>query len=131
VPTSPDDRKWLHRLAFADWMAAALNELDASYLALRARQHREGLARARRAAGMGLNALLCVDFDPGYGRSFTEHLHALAADARATPEAHAAARRLLDAPAIQVLVTIGVGPVDLADAAKVVLIWVADRLPVE
>jgi len=124
-----DDRAWLSRLGFADWMRAALNELDASYLALRARKQREGLAHARRAAGMGLNALLCVDYDARYGRSFTEHLHALADDARATPEAHVAARRLLAAPARFELVTIGPGPVDLAEAAKTVLVWVADRLP--
>jgi hypothetical protein len=129
---SPDhERKWLYRLGFGDWMRAALNELDAAYLSLRARQHREGLAHARRAAGMGLNALLCVDFDARYGRSFTEHLRALAQDARATPEAHAAARRLLDAPAQPVLITIGAGSVELAEAAKIVLVWVADRLPAE
>jgi HEPN domain-containing protein len=134
VPDDADDRKWLQRFGFAEWMAAALNELDASYLALRDRQHKQGLAHARRAAGMGLNALLCVDFEARYGRSFTEHLHALADDARAPEEVRAAARRLLAAPAKPELITISVGPgtgsVDLAEAAKLVLVWVADRLPV-
>ncbi len=130
-PPVPDDRGWLHRLGFGDWMRAALHELDTSYAKLRRRQHREGLAHARRSAGMGLNALLCVEFDAGYGRTYVEHLRALAADARATPEAHAAARRLLDAPERVELVVLGTGPVDLADAAKAVLVWVADRLPPE
>ena len=126
-----DDLAWLHRFGFADWMRAALNELDASYVRLRARRYREGLAHAKRSAGMGLNALLCVDFDARYGRSFSEHLRAFAQDARVTPEAAAAARLLLHAPARQELVVLGPGPVDLAEAAKLVLVWVADRLPGE
>jgi hypothetical protein len=128
-PTAEDDRKWLYRFGFAEWMGAALHELEHSYARLRTRQHREGLTHARRAAGMGLNALLCVDFDPGYGRSFDQHLRAFVLDARATPEARAAARKLLEAPARPELVTLGFGSVDLAEAAKIVLVWVADRLP--
>jgi HEPN domain-containing protein len=123
------DPPWLHRLGFAEWMAAALGELERAYEQLGARRHREGLTHARRAAGMGLNALLCVDFDAGYGRSYTEHLVALAADARATDETRAAARRLLEAPARLELVTLGKGSVELAEAAQRVLVWVADRLP--
>ena len=127
-PAPEDDRKWLYRLSFADWMAAAITELDASYLRLRARQHREGLTHARRAVGMAVNAWLCVDFDPAYGRSYAEHLAAIARDDRASAEVRSAARRLIDAPARPELVTIGAGPVDLAEAAKTVLVWLADRL---
>jgi hypothetical protein len=129
-PTEPD-HTWLHRLGFAEWMAAALGELDRAYAQLSARRHREGLTHARRAAGMGLNALLCVDFDAGYGRSYAEHLVALADDARADDGTRAAARRLVDAPARLELVTLGKGSVELAEAAKQVLVWVADRLPAE
>lgn len=132
-PPSPtvSDLTWLHRLGFAEWMAAALGELDRAYAELSARRHREGLTHARRAAGMGLNALLCVDFDAGYGRSYAEHLSALAADARASVETRAAARRLVDAPVRPELITLGRGSVELAEAAKLVLVWVADRLPAD
>jgi HEPN domain-containing protein len=124
-----NDRAWLHRLGFAEWMAAALGELDRSYVELRGRRYREGLTHARRAAGMGLNALLCVDFDAGYGRTYVVHRGALAGDARASDAARAAARRLVEAPARPELVTIGGGSVELAEAAKLILVWVADRLP--
>jgi HEPN domain-containing protein len=126
-----DDRRWLTRLSFGDWMRAALNELDQAYAALRGKQHREGLTHARRAAGMGVNAWLVVADDARYGRTYTEHLRALAGDSRVADEARAAARRLLDAPARPELVTLGPGPVELADAAKTILVWIADRLPAE
>jgi hypothetical protein len=130
-PPTVSDLGWLHRLGFAEWMAAALGELERAYAELHARHHREGLTHARRAAGMGLNALLCVEFDAGYGRSYAEHLGALAVDGRANVETRAAAQRLLDAPVRLELVTLGKASVELAEAAKLVLVWVADRLPAD
>ena len=59
----------------------------------------------------------------------SEHLRALADDGRASETVRGAARRLVDAPARPQLVTIGGGSVELAEAAKLVLVWVADRLP--
>jgi hypothetical protein len=112
-------------------MAAALNALEASYVSLRARDHRGGLAHARRAAGMAVNALLVVEWDDRFGRSYAEHLVGLAGDARVADEVRTAARRLIEAPARLELVTIGAGSVELAEAAKAVLVWVADRLPAE
>ena len=126
-----DDRAWLLRLSFGDWMRAALNELDLAYAALRAKHHREGLTHARRAAGMGVNAWLRVDDDPRYGRNYLEHLRVLVDDGRVGTEARGAARRLVEAQAKQDLITLGPGPVDLADAAKAILVWIADRLPPE
>ena len=80
---------------------------------------------------MAVNALLVVDWDERFGRSYVEHLVGLAGDARVTEDVRTAARRLVEAPARLELITIGVGSVDLAEAAKAVLVWVADRLPAE
>jgi HEPN domain-containing protein len=122
------DRQWLTRLSVEEWMRAGVHELEHAYRALAARDLRGGLAHARRAAGMGLNARLCLVFDAGWGRSYMEHLAACAADARVPEAVRDAARRLVEAPARSELVTLGPGPVDLADAAKTVLAWVADQV---
>jgi hypothetical protein len=127
-----DPHAWLTRLSAEDWMRAGVAELDHAYAALAARQHAPGLAHARRAAGMGVNAVLRAAPAPDarFGRSYMEHLVALVADETVPPAVRAAAQRLVDAPARLELVPLGLGrgPVDLADAARDVLSWAADRL---
>jgi hypothetical protein len=118
--------EWLSRLSRAEWIAAAANELRHAQEQLAARSHRAGLTHARRAAGMALNARLIQTFDPLYGRSYMDHLHALAADARAPEPVRAAAATLVGAPIRSELVTLGhqPGELGLALSAQAILDWV-------
>jgi HEPN domain-containing protein len=95
-----DPSHWLYRLTPTEWLQAAENELAAARRAAAARQQRAAVTQARRAAGMALNALLLAEQvpDPAYGRSYMDHLHALAGDPRVREEVRLAARRLLDMP---------------------------------
>ena len=77
-----DPSHWLHRLDAEEWLRAAANELARAEEALLHKQQRPGLAGARRAAGMAWNAVLVGAEDESYGRSYMDHLHALAEDAR-------------------------------------------------
>jgi HEPN domain-containing protein len=133
VGTGPD---WLVRLTSGDWMRAALLELERAYQALDGKRYREGLAHARRAAGMGVNAQFRLAIDRSsvqvpadYGRSFVAHLLGLAEDPAVPEGVREAARRLHDAPARQELVPLGRGSVTLADDARTILVHVADGLP--
>jgi HEPN domain-containing protein len=121
VVAESNDPEWLVRLSAAEWMQAARKELNLAYEKLRGKKHREGVAYARRSAGMALNAVLRRTFDPGYGRSYMDHLAALRDDARAPDATRAAAGRLLGAPMRSDLVALGPGPTDLADAAAVIV----------
>jgi HEPN domain-containing protein len=98
---------WLHRLTAEEWLSAADNELRAAHSALLAKQHRPGVTHARRAAGMALNARLCLTPDLAYGRSYMDHLQALQKDATVSEELREAARRLLAVPTTAQLVTLG------------------------
>jgi hypothetical protein len=99
----------LYRLTAEQWLRAAANELAGAERALLIKQQRAGVTYARRAAGMALNACLCVAFDESYGRSYMDHLHALEKDDSASAELREAARRLLAQPLTpgHMLVTLG------------------------
>jgi HEPN domain-containing protein len=105
APTEPDH--WLFRLTAEQWLRAADNELAGAARALSGKQQRAGVTYARRAAGMALNARLCVAFDEAYGRSYMDHLSALQKDATVSTEVREAATRLLAQPLTQQLVTLG------------------------
>lgn len=76
---------WLWRLGAADWIAAGENELGLGRSSVDTR--RRAITHARRAAGMALNGVLVAMRDRGWperhcetvwGRSYIEHLRALA-----------------------------------------------------
>ena len=104
-----DPRHWLHRLTADEWLRAGMKELSVARASMSQHQQRPALASLRRAAGMGWNAVLALetDPDPRFGRSYADHLRALADGiAIATDEAHPlppavreAAQRLMDDPA--------------------------------
>ena len=125
-----DPEHWLYRLDAPQWLSAARGELERSYTALRSKQHRPGLAHARRAAGMAINALLVRHADERYGRSYMEHLAALAADDTADPPVREAAAALRSAPIQQApVISLGfVGSVAFADAGALILEHVAEVL---
>lgn len=75
-----DPKHWLLKYAPAEWIRAAMSELRRAEVAYQARDIQGGLACAKRAAGMALNAALIVDPDEGWGRSYVDHVLALGND---------------------------------------------------
>src|SRR5690242_4536545 len=116
-----DPSHWLHRFGAEEWLRAAENELLRAQRALEAKQQRPGVAGARRAAGMAWNAVLVGAEDETYGRSYMDHLHALARDERVPEPVRAAAQRLLDAPLATNVVPLGKGDTRHADAAGLIV----------
>jgi hypothetical protein len=90
-----DSTHWLYRLSPAEWISAALGEFGRVKDAFGSRDVAAAIAGLKRAAGMALNAALIVRPRPEWGRSYVEHLRALADDAQAPAEVRDAARRLL------------------------------------
>ena len=104
----PDPAHWLHRLTAEEWLAAAATEIAQAEAALARRAPRPGVTHARRAAGMAWNAVLTLHPDERAGRSYMDHVVALAGDPAIPAEVRAAAERLRDTPARQPeLVTLG------------------------
>src|SRR5947209_14678314 len=108
-----DPAHWLHRLTAEEWLAAAETEIGHAEAALARRAARPGVTHARRAAGMAWNAVLAAAPDADalvtrFGRSYMEHVAALATAADVPEELRAAAARLRDTPAAPPgLVTLG------------------------
>jgi HEPN domain-containing protein len=93
-----DPEHWLLRLSPDEWIRAALGELSRAEKAWAERgDARSGATGAKRAAGMALNGALIVEPDEGWGRTYVEHLEALAVDSRVPEAVRAASRRVLDA----------------------------------
>lgn len=126
APPPKDPAHWLYRLTSDEWLSAAETELGHCESALLRRAFRPGVTHARRAAGMAWNAVLVAagpdasGSNDRYGRSYMEHLVALADDDGAPTEARQAAAALRDTPpAPPELVTIGkpdLGPLRAAQA---------------
>ena len=113
---------WLYRLTPAEWLAAATTELEQARAALGRRAVRPGVAHARRAAGMAWNAALVLAPDERYGRSYMEHVVALADDGTAPEDVRAAARLLRDTPPLPPqLIQLGKPDERSADAAAAII----------
>jgi HEPN domain-containing protein len=120
-PHAKDPDHWLYRLSAEEWLRAADKELRAAREALHRKLQRQGVAGARRAAGMAWNAVLVLALDESYGRSYMDHLKALSDD-RAVPDAvRQAALALRQAPLATEVVQLGAGDTRLADAAHTIL----------
>jgi hypothetical protein len=126
---------WLYRLLPDEWLRAAEGELARARAALVAKQQRAGVAQARRAAGMAWNAVLALAPRDGassdnerYGRSYMDHLKALAVDEGVPPSVRAAAAALLQAPLQTDVVQLGPGDTRLADAAHTIVDHARARL---
>lgn len=105
-----DPSHWLHRFTAEEWLRAGMRELATAKETFARHAQRPGLASARRAAGMGWNAVLALEAgegepDAAFGRSYADHLRALAdgvvlASGTPVPEpVRTAAKRLMDDPA--------------------------------
>lgn len=91
-----DPGHWLYRFAADEWIRAALGELARAEKALGQGDVRAGAVGLKRAAGMALNATLIVQPEPALGRSYMEHLEALAASERVPAAVREACRLLLE-----------------------------------
>jgi len=97
APFTRDTEHWLLRLSPEEWMAAAMNELRRAEVAFGARQASAALASLKRAAGMALNAALLRVPDAAWGRTYVEHLRAVAEAGNTPAPVREAARVLLEA----------------------------------
>jgi HEPN domain-containing protein len=127
MPGSDPDH-WLYRFTVEEWLRAATLELTRAEEALRQKHQRQGVAGARRAAGMAWNAVLATQLDEKYGRSYMEHLKALASDSSVPEAVNRAAASLLGAPLGSDIVQLGPGDVSLAAAARVILDHARERV---
>ncbi|HEV3193620.1 MAG TPA: hypothetical protein VGY54_24110 [Polyangiaceae bacterium] len=91
-----DPSDWLRRLSPDEWIRAALSELARAEMAWQKGQLRAGAAGVNRAAGMALNAVLIVEPARRWGRTYVEHLEALAMDPSAPQAVREGCRRVLD-----------------------------------
>jgi hypothetical protein len=131
VEAGADPEHWLHRLSAPGWLAAADTELQHCRDALSRRAVRPGVTHARRAAGMAVNATLVLREDPRFGRSYMEHVIALAADPAAPDEVRAAATLLRNTPAAPpVLIPLGKPDLHPHDAARTILDWCRDQVSI-
>lgn len=119
-----DPEHWLYRFTSEEWLRAARAELSQAEAALRSKLERKGVANARRAAGMALNAVLVQRPVEAWGRSYMDHLNAVARDESLPGHVREAADRLLASPlGGPRLVQLGKPDGALVAAATTILSW--------
>jgi HEPN domain-containing protein len=87
---------WLRKLTPDEWIAAAMGELRRAEDAYERRDARAGLAGCKRAAGMALNGALALEPNATWGRTYVEHVAALAKDEKVPEAVRAACKVLLE-----------------------------------
>jgi HEPN domain-containing protein len=92
-----DPAHWLFRLAPDEWLSAALGELKRAESAYAKNDVRAGVASTKRAAGMALNGALILEPNDAWGRSYVEHLVAVAKDASVPEQVRAGCKLLMEA----------------------------------
>jgi len=91
-----EPRAWLRRYSPGGWIERALRELAVAEQAFADRQPPAAAAAMKRAAGMALNGALCVVLREQWGRSYVDHLLALAEDTTVPAAVSEAARAILE-----------------------------------
>ena len=125
--------EWLTKLSPKEWISAALGELARAEAAYARHDARGGIAGCKRAAGMALNAALSVEPNPTWGRTYVEHVDALAKDASVPEAVRASAEVVLHAkPPASALATLRTksGDTKVIDAARDVIahaLWVVKK----
>jgi HEPN domain-containing protein len=94
APADAAPPAWLSRLSPDEWIRQGLTELTRAEQRLQAHEREAAVLGLRRAAGMALNGALSVQFR-AWGRTYVEHLRAIADD-DAVPEAVRTAARVLN-----------------------------------
>ncbi len=88
---------WLTRLSPEDWIRQGLTELGRAEARILAHDRTAGVLGLRRAAGMALNGALAVHWR-AWGRTYIDHLRAIADDGEVPEPVRAAAKLLNDVP---------------------------------
>jgi hypothetical protein len=128
MAAAKDPSHWLYRLSSEEWLAAADTELRHCAEALGRRSFRQGVTHARRAVGMAWNAALVVSYEDRYGRSYMDHVVALAVQKSLPVAVRDAALRLRDTPAAPpALVQLGKPDLAVLDAARIVVDYARSR----
>jgi HEPN domain-containing protein len=123
-----DPAHWLYRLDPHEWLAAAATDLAHGRAALQRRAIRPAVTHARRAAGLAANAVLWLEEHPAWGRSYMEHVAALADDASVPATVREAAQLLRETPPqAPALVKLGSPDPGALDAAQAILDWAKSR----
>lgn len=91
-----DRNHWLLRLSPDEWIQASIGELERARAALASRNTPAAIAGLKRAAGMALNGALVVVPNEKWGRTYVEHLEALAEDEDVPREVRDAASTLVN-----------------------------------
>lgn len=94
LPPSAATPEWLLRYAPEDWIRQGLSELGRAEKRLAAHDRSAGVLGLRRAAGMALNGAMAAHFRD-WGRTYVDHLRAIAGD-ESVPEPVRRAAKLLD-----------------------------------
>ena len=76
-----ESQPWLTRFSAQGWIERSLQELSLAQQAFANRSPPAAAAALKRAAGMALNGALRIVPREDWGRSYVEHLQALASDA--------------------------------------------------
>jgi hypothetical protein len=92
-----DESDWLRKLSPDEWVRAALGEVARASPRANASSARGGIAGCKRAAGMALNGALIVEPRDDWGRTYVEHVAALARDAQAPEAVRAACAKVIEA----------------------------------
>jgi hypothetical protein len=90
-----DSMTWLARYSADGWIERSLQELAVAEQAFAERQPPAAAAALKRAAGMALNGALCVAPRDDWGRSYVDHLRAIAADSNLPKAVSEAAETIL------------------------------------
>ena len=88
---------WLLRHSPEDWIRQGLTELSRAEARILAHDRTAGVLGLRRAAGMALNGALAVRWR-AWGRTYIDHLRAIADDVDVPAPVRAAAKLLNDVP---------------------------------
>jgi hypothetical protein len=97
VGSGDAELSWLTRLSPPEWIRKGLGELARAEEFLKTHDRSAGVLALRRACGMALNGALCVTFRP-WGRTYVEHVRAIADDASVPEPVRLAAKILNDVP---------------------------------
>lgn len=91
-----DPADWLRKYSPTEWIRVALAELGRAEEAYKANNAVGGLAGCKRAAGMALNGALILEPNAAWGRSYVDHVMALAEEASAPAPVREACKVLLE-----------------------------------
>jgi HEPN domain-containing protein len=97
VTALPAPADWLCRASPREWMKEAMQELREAEKSLAKRDQKTGYTQLRRAAGKALNAALSYEPQDAWGRSYMDHVRALAEDASVPEQVRASATKLVHA----------------------------------